>query len=60
MNKDERRILSAAISGVEITEVYSPVRVAAMAAKFGSTPGTPFDLTDGWDFSKDSHRTSAW
>ena len=31
-----------------------------MAAKFGLIPGTSFDLTNGWDFSKDSHRTGAW
>ena len=31
-----------------------------MAAKFGLAPGTSFDITNGWDFSKDSHRTSAW
>ena len=43
-----------------MTEVYSPVRVAAMAAKFGLTQGTSFDVTDCWDFSKGSHRTSAW
>ena len=60
MDEDDKRILTAAISGVDITEIYSPVRVAAVAAKFGLTPGTSFDLTNGWDFSKDSHRTEAW
>ena len=58
INKDERRTLNAAISGVDITEVYySPVRVAAVAAKFGLTPGTSFDLTNSWDFRQDAHRT---
>ena len=31
-----------------------------MAAIFGLTPGTFFDLTNGWDFSQDTHRASAW
>ena len=48
MDKDDQRTLTAAISGVDITEVYSPVRVAAVAAKFGLTPGTSFDLKNGW------------
>ena len=60
MEEDDRRILTAAISGVDITEVYSPATVAAVAAKFDLNPGTSFDLKNGWDFSKDSHRASAW
>ena len=60
MNEDDKRILTAAISVVDITEAYSPVRVAAVAAKFGLTPGASFDLTNGWDFNRDSHRTKAW
>ena len=60
MSKDESWILNAAIFGVDITEVYSPVPVAAVAAKFGLTPGTSFDLTNGWGFSQDAFWTSAW
>ena len=52
MDEDDKQRLTAAISGVDITEVYSPVRVAAVAAKFGLTPGTSFDVTNGWDLSK--------
>ena len=47
-DKDDKRILTAAISGVDITEIYSLVRVAAVAAKFGLTPGTSFDLANGF------------
>ena len=53
VDKDDKRISTAATSGVDITEVYSPVRVVAMAAKIGLTPGTSFDLASGWDFRKD-------
>ena len=59
MDKDDKRISTAGISGVDIAEVYSLVREAAVAAKFGFTPGTSFDLTNGLDFSKDLHRTRA-
>ena len=48
MNQDESWILSAAISGVDATEFFSPVRVAAVAAKFGLSPGKSFDLRNGW------------
>ena len=35
MTEIDRKILAAAILGVEITEVYSPERVAKVEAKFG-------------------------
>ena len=37
MDKDDKRILTAAISGVDITEIYLPVWVAAFAANSAST-----------------------
>ena len=49
-----------AISGVDITELYSLVRVAAVATRFGLTPGTSFDLTNGWDMNRDDHKRHAW
>ena len=55
-----RRILSAILRGVDITEVYSPVRVAKACRELGLQAGTSFDLTTGWDFSKASHRKAAW
>lgn len=60
MSPDERRIVAAAIFSVDITEVFSPVRVTEVAAKYGLVPGTSFDLTNGWDFSIGEHRTRAW
>jgi hypothetical protein len=46
--------------GVDMTEVYSPVRVAAVAGRFGLKAGTSFDLTNGWNFSDPKHRAAAW
>ena len=54
------RILQSWLCGVDITEVISPVRVAEAAAKMGLTPGTSFDLTNGWNFELEDHRRRAW
>ena len=59
MDDVDARILSSVILGVDLTEVYSPVRVAAVAAKFGLRPGSSLDLTNGWNFSKSEHRRRA-
>ena len=56
MTEIGRKILAAAILGVAITEVYSPERVAKVAAKFGLRAGSSFDLTNGWDFNIAEHR----
>ena len=46
----DRRILASVILGVDITEVFSPIRVNQLAAKFGLVPGASLDLTNGWNF----------
>ena len=56
----DRHILRSVILGVDLTEIYSPVRVAAVASKFGLRAGTSFDLTNGWNFSDPRHRAAAW
>ena len=60
MNEVDRKILAAAILGVDITEVYSPERVAKVARRFGLRAGSSFDLTNGWDFNLEDHRKKAW
>ena len=57
---EEQRIIYPGIWGTDITEVYSPVRVAAVAAKYGLRPGSSFDLTNSRNFSIAEHRTRAW
>ena len=56
----DRKILAAAILGVDITEVYSPERVAKVAQRFGLRAGSSFDLTNGWDFNIGQLRRKAW
>ena len=55
-------LLKAAIkvlSGVDITEIFSPERVAAEAKRFGLTAGLSMDLTTGWDFRVTADRQRA-
>ena len=60
MDLVDRKIVAAAILGVDITEVYSPERVAQVAKRYGLTAGTSMDLTTGWDFNREDHKISAW
>ena len=60
MDEVDRKILAASILGVDITEVYSPERIAKVARKFGLQAGSSFDLRNGWDFNVEEHRGKAW
>ena len=60
LDETDRKILASVILNVDITEVYSPVRVNRVAAKFGLCAGSSMDLTTGWDFSKESDIRKAW
>ena len=60
MSEVDRKIIASVILGVDITEVYSPERIAKVAREFGLNPGSSMDLTNGWDFSKSEHRRQAW
>ena len=42
MNEVDSNMLAAAILGVDITEVYSPERVAKVAQKYGLRAGLTF------------------
>ena len=59
MNEVDRKIMVAVILGVDITEVYSPERVAQVAKRYGLVAGSSFDLTNGWDFNLKEHREEA-
>ena len=56
----DKRILASCILGVDITEVFSPERIAKLAARFGLVPGASMDLTNGWDFNRAEDRARAW
>ena len=50
MTAQETNILVGVIDGVDLTAVYSPVRVAGVCARFGLVPGSSFDVLTGYDF----------
>ena len=56
----DRKLLASLILGVDVTEVFSPKRVNELAAKFGLTPGSSLDLTNGWNFELEEDRRKAW
>ena len=56
----DRKIIAATILGVDITEVYSPERVAKVARRYGLVAGSSMDFTTGFDFTKKSDRHLAW
>ena len=47
LNEADRKIIASVIMGVDITEVFSPERVAQVAKRFGLTTGSSMDLTNG-------------
>ena len=49
----DRKITADTILGVDITEVYSPERVAKVAKRYGLAAGSSMDLTTGFDFTKE-------
>ena len=54
-----RRIIMMIATGADITEVFSPPRIAEAAKEFGLIPGESMDLATGWDFSKAADRRRA-
>ena len=57
---ENRKILSALLRGVDVTEVYSPERVVRACAKQNLAGGTSFDLATGWDFTLKSDSDKAF
>ena len=50
---------SKGLGRVDITEVFSPVRVTEMAKRYQLKPGEAMDLMTGWDFDRKAHRDAA-
>ena len=46
-------------SQVDVAEIYSPARVTTAAKLIGLRAGLAMDLTNGWDFTRRSHREAA-
>ena len=60
MSEEDRKIPASMLLGVDITEVYSPERIARVAMEFGLVAGSSMDLTNEWDFTRSDHRRAAW
>ena len=57
--EENRRIIAMMANGNDITEVFSPPRIAETAKEMGLTPGESMDIKTGWDFGKPSDRERA-
>ena len=56
----DRKIVSAMICGVDLTEVYSPARIANACRRFGLHPGSSMDFVTGYDFDLSEDRRRAF
>ena len=59
LNVKDKKIMSAILRGVDITEVYSPERVAEACKRFGMIPGSSMDIRTGFDFDRSEDRRRA-
>ncbi len=60
MNEINRKILSACLRGVDVTEVFSPERVNQVCHEYGLIAGTSFYIRSGWNFDEEEDRRKAW
>ena len=49
-------ILGKVMRGADVTDIYSPPRIAAACIEAGLVGGSSFDLRTGWDFSNPHHQ----
>ena len=57
--EENNRISMMVATNADITEVFSPPRIAEAAKEMGLNPGESMDLLCGWDFSKSADRKRA-
>ena len=57
LNAIDQLIIGKALQGSDVLELYSPVRVNAVAAKFRLVPGLSLDLTNGYNFDEKHFKT---
>ena len=60
MSTLDTEIISRALRGVDVAEIYSPERVTKLCARFGLVKGTSMDLATGWDSDRAEDRRRAW
>ena len=59
-NAIDQLIIGKALRGSDVLELYSPVRVNAVAAKFGLVLGMILDLTNGYNFDEKKDQDKPW
>lgn len=59
VNQGFQNVLNG-FEGKVVSEVFSPPRVAELAAKRGMKQGTSYDLITGWDLSTAENRRKMW
>ena len=58
-NRTDQKILTRMLKRVDVTEIFSPPRIAAMCARMGLVGGKSMDLATGYDFSEREDRKRA-
>lgn len=56
---ENQKIVMMIAAGTDVTEAFSPPRVAEAAKEMGLVPGESMDLKSGWDFGKTADRKKA-
>ena len=51
VDKEDLKIMTMGILGMDVTEIYSPERVNKVCERYGLTKGSSMDLTNGWDLT---------
>ena len=56
----DQLIIGKALQGSDVLELNPPVRVNAVAAKFGLVPDMSLDLINGYNFNEKQDQDKAW
>ena len=54
--EESKKIMALIMNGNDVTEIFSPPRIAEAAKDLGLLPGASMDIQTGWDFSKPADR----
>ena len=57
--EESKKIMALIMNGNDVTEIFSPPRIAEAAKDLGLLPGASMDIRTGWDFSKPADRRRA-
>ena len=60
MGEDTKKILSACIRGVDVTELYSPERINKVCHELGRKKGSSPYFRTSWNFDDEAHGVAAW